>query len=129
MSKASTVFISSPFVERAAMGWAAGRRQARPPNPAALLGLHRNGASLGFGSLRQGHGEEAILEAGRHLAAIHCRRQPHRAGEGAIGALHAVVLRLLLLLLMLLLALDRQHLILERHGAVLRLDAGDLGLD
>jgi hypothetical protein len=69
--------------------------------------------------LGQGHGQQAVLEARRHLAPVHGDRQPHAPGEHPMGAVDPVMLLVLLVLFLPLLAIDRQQVLLQRDLNVL----------
>ena len=82
-------------------------------------------ASSRFG---QGDAQHAVLVLRLDLLRVDHGGQGEGAGEGAVGALHAVVALLLHLVVELALAAQGQHVVLDADVDVLRVDARQLGL-
>ena len=77
--------------------------------------------------LRQAQRQHAVGELRLDLLGIDGGRQLEVAHEGAVAALDAVILLGLLVLLELALALEREHVAVERDFDLLSLHAGELG--
>src|SRR5262249_39377224 len=95
----------------------------------ALLDLDAYLLPLGFRGLRQGDGQDAVLEGGLDIVSVDAIGYAERALERAIIALGEIVVFLLLFLLVLPFAPDRQRAIRVFDLDVLLIDAGQFGRD